>query len=71
MWTKTNIPDQTGKTIIVTGANTGIGYETALALYEAGAHVVLACRSMDKAKEAQKKLEAINGKGTLKYRNSV
>jgi NAD(P)-dependent dehydrogenase (short-subunit alcohol dehydrogenase family) len=52
MWTKSNIPDQTGKTIIVTGANTGIGYETALALYEAGAHVVLACRSMDKAKDA-------------------
>ena len=65
MWTKSNIPDQTGKTIIVTGANTGIGYETALALYEAGAHVMLACRSMDKARNAQMKLEALNGKGTL------
>jgi NAD(P)-dependent dehydrogenase (short-subunit alcohol dehydrogenase family) len=65
MWTKSNIPDQTGKTIIVTGANTGIGYETALALYEAGAHVVLACRNIDKAADAQKKLEALGGKGTL------
>ncbi|MDP9078913.1 MAG: oxidoreductase [Bacteroidota bacterium] len=65
MWTKSNIPDQRGKTIIVTGANTGIGYETALALYQAGAHVVLACRNMDKAKAAQKQLEALKGKGTL------
>jgi NAD(P)-dependent dehydrogenase (short-subunit alcohol dehydrogenase family) len=65
MWTKSNIPDQTGKIIIVTGANTGIGYETALALYEAGAHVVLACRSIEKAGDAQKKMEALKGKGTL------
>jgi NADP-dependent 3-hydroxy acid dehydrogenase YdfG len=36
MWTKKNIPNQTGKTVIVTGANVGIGFETALALYEAG-----------------------------------
>ena len=36
MWTKDNVGDQTGKTVIVTGANAGIGFETALALYEAG-----------------------------------
>jgi NAD(P)-dependent dehydrogenase (short-subunit alcohol dehydrogenase family) len=65
MWTKQNIPDQTGKIIIVTGANTGVGYETALALYEAGAHVVLACRNMDKAVHARKKMTAYNGNGTL------
>ena len=39
MWTKNDMPDQTGKTAIVTGANTGVGYETALALYRlASAH---------------------------------
>jgi NAD(P)-dependent dehydrogenase (short-subunit alcohol dehydrogenase family) len=47
MWAKKDMPDQTGKTAIVTGANAGIGFETALGLYKAGAHVVLAtCRKL-------------------------
>jgi len=50
MWTTKNIPNQSGKTIIVTGANVGIGFETALALYLAGAHVILACRDIKKSK---------------------
>ncbi|GAB3920013.1 oxidoreductase [Larkinella terrae] len=65
MWTKKNIPDQTGKTVIVTGANAGIGFETALALYEAGARVILACRSLEKAEEALLQLKNLGGKGTL------
>lgn len=65
MWTKQNITDQSGKTVIVTGANTGIGFETALALYEAGANVTIACRNKDKAEEAINKMKAIGGKGTL------
>jgi len=65
MWTKKNIPDQTGKTVIVTGANVGIGFETALALYEAGAHVVLACRNLKKAEDSCVTLQAQPGKGTL------
>lgn len=66
MWTKDNIPSQQGKIAIVTGANTGVGFETALALYEAGAHVVLACRNENKAREAKQRMEEKGGKGSLK-----
>ena len=46
------MPNQDGRNMIVTGANTGIGYKTALALYVAGANVTLACRDQDKAEQA-------------------
>ena len=51
-WTFEDIPDQTGRTAIVTGANTGIGLETARMLALKGARVVLACRSEEKGKAA-------------------
>ena len=51
-WTTSDIPDQTGRTAVVTGANTGLGYETALALASRGARVVLAVRNLDKGKAA-------------------
>ena len=44
-WTRASIPDQTGRTIVVTGASSGIGAEAAEALAGKGAHVVLAVRS--------------------------
>lgn len=65
MWTTQQMPDLTGQTILVTGANTGIGYETALAFFRAGAHVVLACRSLDKARQAQAAMQQAGGAGTL------
>lgn len=55
-WTVNDIPDQTGKTAVVTGANTGIGYETAKALAMKGAKVVLACRNNSKAEDAVKRI---------------
>ncbi|WP_319437132.1 SDR family NAD(P)-dependent oxidoreductase [Mycobacterium sp. RTGN5] len=51
-WTTTDIPDQTGRTAVITGANTGLGYETARALVAKGARVVLAVRNLDKGKAA-------------------
>ena len=44
------------RNIIVTGANSGLGFETAQALLEKGASVILACRSLEKAKQAYQKL---------------
>jgi NAD(P)-dependent dehydrogenase (short-subunit alcohol dehydrogenase family) len=51
-WTEADIPDLTGRTAIVTGANTGLGLETARALAERGATVVLAVRSLEKGQAA-------------------
>lgn len=65
MWTTNDMPAQTGKTIIVTGGNTGIGYETALALYEAGATVILACRDQEKADKAAEAIRQQAGSGTI------
>lgn len=56
-WTADQIPDQSGRTAIVTGANTGIGYETALELARKGAHVVLACRSEARGNAAKREIE--------------
>lgn len=55
-WTTHHIPDQSGRTAVITGANTGLGFETAKALAEHGAHVVLAVRDTDKGKRAAAQL---------------
>lgn len=57
-WTEASIPDQTGKTALITGANTGIGFEAARALAEHGARVLLGCRNTDKANAAADRIRA-------------
>jgi NAD(P)-dependent dehydrogenase (short-subunit alcohol dehydrogenase family) len=57
-WTADEIPSQAGKCAIVTGANSGIGYHTALELARKGASVVLACRNPAKAADALARLKA-------------
>lgn len=51
-WTTANIPDLSGRTAVVTGANSGLGLESAKALAGAGAHVVLAARNPEKTADA-------------------
>ena len=48
-WTPARLPDQSGRTFVVTGGNSGIGYFVAEQLASTGAHVVLACRDTRKA----------------------
>lgn len=55
-WTKTNIPNLSGKTIIVTGGNSGLGYEAVKAFSEKNAEVILACRSIEKGEKAKKEM---------------
>ncbi len=57
-WTTSNIPDLTGKTAVVTGANAGLGLETARGLAGAGCHVVMVARNRDKAEGALAELSA-------------
>lgn len=52
LWDATHAPDQSGRLAVVTGANTGLGHETALALARKGAHVVMAVRNPDKGRTA-------------------
>ena len=60
-WTASDIPDQTGKTIVITGANSGLGLRSAEALAAKGARVLMACRNATKAAEA---LEAVKAKAS-------
>ncbi|MGZ8649197.1 MAG: SDR family NAD(P)-dependent oxidoreductase, partial [Solirubrobacteraceae bacterium] len=51
-WTAKDVPDQTGRMVVVTGANSGIGFHAARVLAERGADVVLAVRDTRRGEEA-------------------
>ncbi|MDN3656142.1 oxidoreductase [Ferruginibacter paludis] len=65
MWTKKDIGNQAGKTVIVTGANSGIGFDTALALYQVGASVTVVARDQIKANYAIIEMLKSRGNGIL------
>ncbi|MFZ5942305.1 MAG: oxidoreductase [Bacteroidota bacterium] len=56
-WNTGDMPSLTGKKVIVTGANSGLGYEATKALSAAGASVVMACRNIEKGMQAKNRLE--------------
>jgi len=60
-FTESDVTDQDGKTIVITGANTGLGYEAARVLSAKGARVIIACRSQQKAEDAMTRIEQVNG----------
>jgi protochlorophyllide reductase len=66
-WTTADIPDQSGRVAVVTGANSGLGYQVALGLAVAGAEVVLACRNGDKAKSAMASILGVAPAATLSF----
>ncbi len=60
-WDESDIPDQTGRVAVVTGANGGLGLATCAALARAGAHVVMASRNPDKSEAAARSITEAGG----------
>jgi NAD(P)-dependent dehydrogenase (short-subunit alcohol dehydrogenase family) len=58
-WTAADIPDQTGRTVLITGANSGLGLRSAEALAARGATVLLGCRSATRAQAALTRVSAV------------
>lgn len=64
-WTIKDMPDQAGRIVVVTGANSGLGYETTLAFAQKNATVVMACRNLKKGAEARDEVLAQFPNATL------
>jgi NAD(P)-dependent dehydrogenase (short-subunit alcohol dehydrogenase family) len=64
-WTEADVPDLTDRTMVVTGANSGLGLRSATVLAEHGARVVLACRSAQRGEAALRAITGTGGKADL------
>ena len=64
-WTAQDIPNQTGKIVVITGANSGLGYESSKTFAEKGATVVMAVRSMNKGEKAKSDILKANPQASL------
>ena len=68
-WTPDQMPSPAGLRVVVTGSNTGIGYEAARLFAQAGADVTLACRNMEKAEAAIQRIRESTQHGSLEARH--
>jgi len=66
-YSESSVPDQRGRTILVTGANTGIGFEATRVLAARGARVLLGCRSEEKGEEAIARIRALHPEADLSW----
>jgi NAD(P)-dependent dehydrogenase (short-subunit alcohol dehydrogenase family) len=64
-WALNDMPDQTGRVVVVTGGNSGLGFETVKAFALKGAEVVLACRSLNKGEIAKEQILKLYPKGII------
>jgi NAD(P)-dependent dehydrogenase (short-subunit alcohol dehydrogenase family) len=64
-WTAADVPDQSGRVAIVTGANSGLGYDTAAVLADKGARVVLAVRNVEKGTQAADRIKKASPTATV------
>ncbi len=65
-WNIDQVPSQPGKVAVVTGANSGIGYEITLGLVKKDVEVIMACRNMQKAEEAKAKILHVHPQAKIK-----
>src|SRR5256885_7607927 len=66
-FTEANVPDQSGKCFIVTGANAGVGFELSRVLAARGARVLLGCRGERRAEEAIARIKRLTPKADLAW----
>ncbi|MFB6220200.1 MAG: oxidoreductase [Halolamina sp.] len=64
-WGLADMPDQSGRTVVITGANSGLGYAATEAFARRGADVVMACRSVERGREAAEGIRLGTGDGSL------
>lgn len=64
-WTQTDMPDLSGKVVVITGANSGLGLESTKAIAAKGATVVMACRNLSKAEQAKAEVLAEQPQASL------